>query len=51
MPSIKEFALTQKNTLNIEWSKIENALGFNPHENVKDFYSRILAKRIEGTET
>lgn len=45
---LKKFAKTQKNTLKIEWSIIENRLGFTLHENVKEFYSRITCDERLG---
>ncbi len=45
---LKKFAKTPKNTLKIDWSIIENRLGFTLHENVKEFYSRITCDERLG---
>lgn len=48
MPNISEFAKTSKNTLNIDWDKVEKSIGYTLHENTKDFFSRITAKKVNG---
>lgn len=49
MANIKVLKHTPKGTLNIDWDDIETRLGFKLHENIKDFYSRIICKSVEGT--
>ena len=42
MPDINDLKSTPAGTLMIDWTPIENHLGFKLHENIKNFYSRIL---------
>lgn len=42
MPTINDWKKTFAGTLNINWKAVENHLGFELHENLKDLYSRIL---------
>lgn len=39
---------TAPNTLKIDWSAVEKDLGFALHDNFKDFYSRVTAKKCKG---
>lgn len=48
MASIKNLLTTPKDTLKIEWSEIENKIGFKLNDNLKDFYSRIICKSVKG---
>ena len=48
MAELKEFMQAEKGTLEIDWEKVEEYVGFSIHEDLKDFYSRIEARRIDG---
>lgn len=48
MEKINQFAATPKGNLDVDWNRVENFLGFRLHENLKDFYSRILCEHIRG---
>ena len=46
---INSWKTAKSGTLKIDWSDLENTLGFPLHENFKDFYSRITASgKIDG---
>ena len=48
MTRINDWKKTPANTINIDWTMVEKKLGFKLHENLKDFYSRVLNKNIDG---
>ena len=41
--SLESWKTTKPGTLKINWGELENVLGFQLHENFKEFYSRITA--------
>lgn len=49
MAKIDDWKKTAPNTLKIDWAAVEKNLGFVLHDNLKDLYSRITAKKVEGT--
>ena len=48
MAKIKDFMKGEKGTLEIDWKKVEEYVGFSIHEDLKDFYSRMKCKTING---
>ena len=42
MNDLEKMINTPSNTLNINWNEVEEKFGFKVHENVKDFFSRIV---------
>ncbi len=48
---LKKLAETSPYTLRIDWDNIEKNVGFKLHENVKNFFSRIICKEIEFLTT
>lgn len=48
MTELEKFLNTPKNTLNVDWSLVEKKIGFEIHENIKDFYSRIVCDEKFG---
>ncbi len=49
MAKIDDWKKTAPHTLKIDWAAVEKNLSFALHDNLKDFYSRITAKKVEGT--
>lgn len=41
---VDNWKATKAGTIAVDWTGVENILGFQIHENLKDFYSRILAE-------
>ncbi len=48
MSKIEDWKKTSPNTLNIDWAAVEKDLGFALHDNFKDFYSCVTAKKCKG---
>lgn len=52
MSKIKELQKAANGTIKINWNPVEEKIGFKIHNNLKDFYSRILGdKNKSGTIT
>lgn len=49
MAKIDDWKNTAPNTLKIDWAAVGKDLGFALHDNLKDLYSRITAKKVGGT--
>lgn len=45
MSKISELQKTTAGTINIDWKPAEDKIGFKIHNNLKDFYSRILGSK------
>lgn len=45
MTKIKELQKTTGGTIAIDWNLVEENIGFKLHDNLKDFYSRILGSK------
>lgn len=45
----KELAKTTPNTVHVDWDKVEKAVGFLVHDNIKNFYSRGYGKYVRGS--
>ncbi|MCQ2012016.1 hypothetical protein [Clostridium butyricum] len=45
MSKMKEFQKTAGGTINLDWNLVEEEIGFKLHDNLKDFYSRILGSK------
>lgn len=51
MTTINDWKNTPAGTIKIDWEAVETKLGFKLHENIKDFYSRVLggnSRRSKG---
>lgn len=48
---LKRLAETPSGTLDIDWKRIEENICMKLHENVKDFFSRIICKNIDFLAT
>lgn len=48
MAKIDDWKKTAPNTLKIDWAAVEENLGFALHDNLKDLFSRITAKKVGG---
>ncbi|SJU15488.1 Uncharacterised protein [Clostridioides difficile] len=42
MSKMKEFQKTASGKIKLDWNSVEEEIGFKLHDNLKDFYSRIL---------
>ena len=52
IPKIKQLQTTAAGTITINWDLVEQIIGFQLHDNLKNFYSRILgSKNKYGTKT
>lgn len=49
---MKEFQKTASGKIKLDWNSVEEEIGFKLHDNIKDFYSRILGdkNRILGSK-
>lgn len=47
MAKIDKWKSAKPDTLKIEWAAVENELGFELHDSLKNFYSRITAKSFK----
>ncbi|GAA0787790.1 hypothetical protein [Hathewaya limosa] len=45
MSKIKEFQKTAGGTIELDWNSVEEKIGFKLHNNLKNFYSRILGSK------
>lgn len=45
---INDWKKTAPDTLKIDWTAVEKDLSFALHDNFKDFYSRVTAKKCKG---
>ncbi|WP_252246789.1 MULTISPECIES: hypothetical protein [Clostridium] len=52
MSKMKEFQKTASGKIKLDWNSVEEEVGFKLHDNLKDFYSRILGSknRILGSK-
>ena len=41
---IEKWRSTAAGTIEVDWAAVEQELGFAVHENLKDFYSRVLGR-------
>lgn len=48
MSKTDDWKRTAPDTLKIDWDAVGKDLGFAPHDNLKDFFSRITAKKVGG---
>ena len=45
IPKIKQLQATAAGTITIDWNAVEKIIGFQLHDNIKNFYSRILGSK------
>ncbi len=45
---LQEFLKKEIGTIQIDWKKVEDHMGFTIHKDLKDFYSRAAGKDIKG---
>ena len=45
---IRDFKIKEIGTIQIDWEKIEEHMGFAIHKDLKDFYSRAMKEMIHG---